>query len=326
MSKEYEFVSHGKMKYITAFLVRLEQRVTHIHRDLEIGYVMEGVITLRTEERTVILEKGDLYLVNRMEPHEFMTDGTEALVVAIQISPKLMDGFLAPGIHYHYEGCSNVRTDLLSAPELYAQLCAFCIELAYRFLCMEENYEFQCFALCAALIQLLHRALPWRQMDEENYLALKNRANRIMDITNYIDQNFQRKLLLTEIAEKENLSMVYLSHFFKEHMGMSFQEYLSRKRFEYACGLLFHTNRKILDISIGSGFSDVRYLNEMFVSAYGCTPKEYRKGKALKASGLQKMQQDTQSFFTERDALRLLTPLHENAIRIMGQYKLADVF
>lgn len=326
MAREYEVISHTRMKHITAFLVQLEQRVTHIHRELEIGYVLEGSLSLRTGSRTETISQGDLYLVDRMEPHEFAAEGSAALVIAIQISPQLMEGFLTQGTHYRYEGSSNVRKDLSDDPRTYRLLCAACIALTHSFLCRETDCEFRCFSLCASLVYLLQKNLPWQPMGPEDYSAIQQRAKRIMEITDYIDRNFQRKLLLSEIAERENLSLMYLSHFFKDTMGMSFQEYLNRKRFEYACALLFTTERKILDISISSGFSDVRYFNEAFSAQYGCTPKEYRKGKLLQASRLQEEHQNAQSFFTEQDALTLLTPLCLAARKELDGYSLAELY
>ena len=40
MEKEYEVVSHPHLNHINAFLVRMVERSTHIHRDLELGMVL----------------------------------------------------------------------------------------------------------------------------------------------------------------------------------------------------------------------------------------------------------------------------------------------
>ena len=88
----------------------------------------------------------------------------------------------------------------------------------------------------------------------------------------YIDENFRRKLLLGEIARREGLTMPYLSHLFKDTLGMSFQEYLKKRRFEYARSLLLGTRKSLLDISLESGFSDARYMIRMFEGEFGCTP------------------------------------------------------
>lgn len=315
MPKEFELVTHSHLQHVTAFLVRLQERVTHIHRELELGLVLDGAITLRTQQQTSVISKGDIYLVNRMEPHEFASEGNGALLIAIQFSTKLTQGFQAPGSHYRYRGEPNLRQALEENREAYRLLCDTCVELAYSFLRQQPNDEFHCFSLSASLMDQLHRALPWKLLDSEDYSVIKQRANRIMAITDYIDQNFQRKLLLGEIARREGLSLTYLSHFFKEALGMSFQEYLNQKRFEYACRLLFTTDRRILDISLSSGFSDVRYFNQAFLEQYGCTPKEYRKGGKLPASQFRQLEQNSQYIFSAQEALRMLEPMHREIHR-----------
>lgn len=315
MPKEFELVTHSHLQHVTAFLVRLQERVTHIHRELELGLVLDGAITLRTQQQTSVISKGDIYLVNRMEPHEFASEGNGALLIAIQFSTKLTQGFQAPGSHYRYRGEPNLRQALEENREAYRLLCDTCVELAYSFLRQQPNDEFHCFSLSASLMDQLHRALPWKLLDSEDYSVIKQRANRIMAITDYIDQNFQRKLLLGEIARREGLSLTYLSHFFKEALGMSFQEYLNQKRFEYACRLLFTTDRRILDISLSSGFSDVRYFNQAFLEQYGCTPKEYRKGGKLPASRFRQLEQNSQYIFSAQEALRMLEPMHREIHR-----------
>ena len=315
MPKEFELVTHSHLQHVTAFLVRLQERVTHIHRELELGLVLDGAITLRTQQQTSVISKGDIYLVNRMEPHEFASEGNGALLIAIQFSTKLTQGFQAPGSHYRYRGEPNLRQALEENREAYRLLCDTCVELAYSFLRQQPNDEFHCFSLSASLMDQLHRALPWKLLDSEDYSVIKQRANRIMAITDYIDQNFQRKLLLGEIARREGLSLTYLSHFFKEALGMYFQEYLNQKRFEYACRLLFTTDRRILDISLSSGFSDVRYFNQAFLEQYGCTPKEYRKGGKLPASQFRQLEQNSQYIFSAQEALRMLEPMHREIHR-----------
>ena len=326
MSKEFEVVSYTHMKNVNAFLVRVKERVTHVHRDIEIGYVIEGTIALRRGSEITHLKKGDLYIVNRMEPHEFLSEGNGALLAAIQISPKLTEGFLTSGNRYRYEGNPNLRIQLADEPRVFQRICGNCIELTFSYLKRAENYDFRCFSLAGSLTYQLHAELPWESLAREDYDNIKQRANRIMRITEYIDQNFTRKLLLSEIAEEESLSLTYLSHFFKDNLGMSFQEYLNRKRFEHACYLLFTTNQKILDISISSGFSDVRYFNETFTKHYGCSPREYRKDINTNKIRLSESDTNSQYFFTVEDSLMILEPLHQQLQIDLASHSLSEVY
>ena len=58
--------------------------------------------------------------------------------------------------------------------------------------------------------------------------ASQSKASRMRKITHYIDEHYSEKLLLSDIARKEDLSLTYLSHFFKDYLGLPFQEYLAK--------------------------------------------------------------------------------------------------
>ena len=110
---------------------------------------------------------------------------------------------------------------------------------------------------------------------------LAGRLNRIMD---YMYENYERKLTLSEIAENEKLSIYYLSHIIKEATGLSFQDLLSYIRVEESERLLLESNKKIGAIAEEMGFSAVRYYIKHFENWFGMHPLEYRKkymGKSM---------------------------------------------
>jgi AraC-like DNA-binding protein len=99
---------------------------------------------------------------------------------------------------------------------------------------------------------------------------------RLGHILSCVDDHFTEKILLSEIAEQTGLSLFYLSHWFKAHLGLPFQKYIELLRFREAKRLLEQTSMGITDISMACGFSDRRYLNHVFIKQMGCTPKDYR--------------------------------------------------
>ena len=52
---------------------------------------------------------------------------------------------------------------------------------------------------------------------------------------------------------------------------------MKQLRFEKALNLLTETDSSILDICIASGFSDIKYLNQLSEEYFGCTPGQYRR-------------------------------------------------
>ena len=107
-------------------------------------------------------------------------------------------------------------------------------------------------------------------------------AGRLNRITDYIYENYKRKLTLQEIAEREHLSMFYLSHAIKASAGMSFQELLNFIRVKESEILLLGTNKKISVISDECGFSALRYYIKHFQTWFGLHPSEYREKYADK--------------------------------------------
>ena len=85
------------------------------------------------------------------------------------------------------------------------------------------------------------------------------------------------KISLSDIADTENVSVYYLSHFIKKHLGISFREYVNKLRLNKAATLLLTTNKKKIDICMESGFTDYRYVVKAFSKQYKCTPTEFRR-------------------------------------------------
>ncbi|MBR0086158.1 MAG: helix-turn-helix transcriptional regulator [Lachnospiraceae bacterium] len=311
MSSEFEVVSHEQFSYLNVFLVRLFSRTPHIHRDLEIGVILEGSVSVKLGTGSWKLGEGDIYLINSLEVHEFAAEGDGTLVLAVQVSLNLLEPFLPNAAMMRFLADPPLRAAL--KPPEYDTIFQSSLELAYQYYQKPDNYELNCFRLIVSILGGLRAGLPTQSMREQDYAAIKRRADRLVAVTDYIDRNFQRKLLLDEIAQQQHLTMTYLSHLFKEAFGLSFQEYLKEKRFEYAYQQLSRTGKTVLDVSLESGFSDVRYLNRLFREKLGCSPQEYR-ARLSGTAGLQRKAslESLQHFLTEDDTLAVLTELQNH--------------
>ena len=54
--------------------------------------------------------------------------------------------------------------------------------------------------------------------------------NKIITIADYIDKNYSEPLSLKVLSQKFNLNPQYISRFFKENIGVGFQDYLNSLR------------------------------------------------------------------------------------------------
>ena len=149
--------------------------------------------------------------------------------------------------------------------------------------------------------------MPHQTISNAVHQQQKQNYKRIRRISDYIDEHYSEKLLLRDIAEMENLSLTYLSHFFRDHFQMSFQEYLMHLRCERARQLLLLTDHNLLEICLECGFSDIKYLNKGFLEIYKTSPKELRRQSPKKESSPDKsFLQSTQRFLSAEDSLKVL--------------------
>ena len=94
----------------------------------------------------------------------------------------------------------------------------------------------------------------------------------------YIIQNqYSENLTLDDVARQVFISPYYLSHLFREELGVTFLEYLTRIRMEEAKRLLCDRSLTILDISARVGYEDPSYFSKVFKKNTGVSPNQYRK-------------------------------------------------
>ncbi len=94
----------------------------------------------------------------------------------------------------------------------------------------------------------------------------------------YIEQNFQTKLSLEEIAEALHANRSYLSRLYKSKTGKNLFDAILDRRIEAAKEYLLFTDMKTYEISEAVGIEDSGYFSKMFKKKIGVSPKEYRKG------------------------------------------------
>lgn len=308
MADEFELVEHSRLAYLKAFVVTLEYRTPHLHNDFEFCLVLDGAVNVRTGRGEYRCEKGDLLLFGPNQLHELQTAGRSSLLLSVQVSCRFCDGYypLLKTIEFDdtvisaalgSEGLPLVRSLLLAAALHYFERAA--------------GFELLCFSDVNRLFYELQSRLPCRFRSEQELSVDIDRVRRLRRIVEYIGAHYTQKLLLSDIARQENLSLYYLSHLFRESFGMSFQQVLNSLRLEKARRLIAGSDHTLLDICLECGYSDGRYLNRQFCSRYGCTPREYRKERR-KPEGSEPPRPNAasaQQFWGDAESIELLKTL-----------------
>ena len=89
-------------------------------------------------------------------------------------------------------------------------------------------------------------------------------------------KNYNKKILLNELADRLYLNPSYFSQLFKKKTGMTYQSYLTEYRIERAKKLLEETDLRIYEICELVGYTDSKHFNQLFERSVEMTPGEYR--------------------------------------------------
>ena len=303
MSKqEYEIIIHNNTHF-HLFMVNLLYRTPHIHKDYEICLVLDGTPSVITADGTTELVPDDIFIMNPFVSHELTTQ-KPALILSLQLSPAFFASF--------YPQIENTEFDvfLLNKKEqtgICNKIRQYLFDLSFSYFNKDEFASIRCSVLINQLFLLLLETQPHRLIPEKEKQSSQIRGKRMRKIMHYIDEHYNEKLLLSDIAEQQELDLYYLSHLFKESFGITFQNYLSKIRCEHARQLLLLTDHSLLDVSIACGFSDPKYFNKAFKAQYGCSPKEYRKTfQNARIEQQQKSMLTTQDFLSDETSLLML--------------------
>jgi two-component system response regulator YesN len=100
----------------------------------------------------------------------------------------------------------------------------------------------------------------------------------IKSVLNYIDQNINRPIHLSDAADHVQLSKNYLGKLFKEEMKDKFSDYVTKRKMIRAAELLLTTNEKIYQVGIACGYNNYRSFTLIFLKHFNKTPTQYRRG------------------------------------------------
>ncbi len=110
-------------------------------------------------------------------------------------------------------------------------------------------------------------------------LASKHKTKRtlLLKALDYIEENYNQGITVSDIADNLYVSGVYLSQIFNNELHMSVIQYLIRFRIARAKILLEETDELIYSIAEKVGFRDARHFSKTFKRIVGVTPVEYRR-------------------------------------------------
>ena len=98
---------------------------------------------------------------------------------------------------------------------------------------------------------------------------------KVEKIIEYMHQNINNRVTLTELSEMVQLSSTYLSRAFKETTGYSVIEFFNKIKIDKAKELIIEGDKKVKEVAQALGFTDEFYFSRIFKKIEGISPSEY---------------------------------------------------
>lgn len=98
----------------------------------------------------------------------------------------------------------------------------------------------------------------------------------IKNAIHYIEEHYNEKLTLTDVADKVYVSQWHLSKLIAKNTNQSFSDLLNGVRIHHAKELLKNPAMKIWEISEAVGFADVTHFSRIFKKLENMSANEYR--------------------------------------------------
>lgn len=183
--------------------------------------------------------------------------------------------------HIFYDTGGNIEVIKARSLELVVMVSRAAVEggaeldklLGMNYHFISELSAFNAFDdICLWLVKVLDKFMDtvYATRATPNMLLLRGAVS-------YIDERYAQNIALDEVAESVHISPYYLSHLFREELGITFIEYLTRTRIEHAKRLLSSSGMSVTSIAHKVGYDDAGYFSRIFKKVTGHTPAGYRK-------------------------------------------------
>ena len=117
---------------------------------------------------------------------------------------------------------------------------------------------------------------------EREHPVVSGSGDLMQEITLFIDEHLTEDLSLDVLANHVCLSKYYIAHYFKDSLGISIHQYITKKSLQ-SCSEAIAAGSDITRTFDEYGFRDYSSFYRMFRKEYGMSPREYQEAHRMNA-------------------------------------------
>lgn len=288
------FFYQSRVESFSSFISNDNTYPAHLHRQVEMMFVISGNLDIMIEDQTYSLQQGDISVTFPDKIHSLHTPKTSRvllLVFDIEFLQDFRTAFseyipIKPIIHMNdlTEHGKNALSWLFSLsknmpatadmPDIEGLPNHPIVSDTTKIVDEQNDISPNLLYTKSYLTILLTDLFSVLEIEKRNTCTDKNICENILI---YLDQHFQEDVSLESTAKALGISKFYLSQIFSNKLRTSFPSYVTARRLDYAEKLLTTSTKSVTEIAFEAGFTSPRTFFRSFQAAYQITPHQYRK-------------------------------------------------
>lgn len=247
------------------------------HDFWELVYADKGDVTVFADDKSFVLEQGNVIFHKPNEWHNVRANGVDAANITIITfaSPSKAMRFFENKIlsvgQKQKELLSKIVSEYTNAFKTPLN-DPYTTHLERRSDAAVASEQLIKLFLCEFLILFLRNDPSGRQRTVRSIHSSDATLNLLI---NYMEQNITKTVTLKELMEYSGTNRTAIENIFRENLGRGAVEYFLILKIELAKKYLREDNYNITQISEILGYSSIHYFSRQFKKITGMTPTEY---------------------------------------------------
>ncbi len=244
----------------------------HRHSAIEIALCRKGEVIFMVDDRRISLAKGDMLFISPNHTHSMNScEDSSRLLFLFEPDPLLTMRDFQP----LKEWMDTPR--VLRAGDKNAEAIADTLTRCAQ--CYSERpllWNTRCYGFFMEMYAQLAMVKNEEELPGSESAKQSVNPELMNSAITFIEQNFRKNITLEEVAAFAGFSRFYFSRSFNSFTGLTFVEYLNRRRLNVADEMLLHTRKPVAEVARESGFRSLATFNRIFRQIHSCTPTRFR--------------------------------------------------